>query len=155
MSRLAPQPYTAVATSSPIPPPRLGFNVLLLLPSAANYPSKSILVGSIRSGPLPQVTQVWQGWIISLTSPPCSNVFSSSLAFRLAHRSVLRPAWCETSNYLRPSYSYCSIFDVGVFFIVVTPSRIAQYLYDRARMLSQFRYGWLILFLSIGTCLFS
>lgn len=38
---------------------------------------------------------------------------------------------------------------LGVFFIVVTPSRIAQYLYDRARMLSQFRYGWLILFLSI------
>jgi len=33
--------------------------------------------------------------------------------------------------------------------IVVTPSRIAQYLYDRARMLAQFRFGWLVLALAI------
>ncbi|TFK43629.1 Golgi apparatus membrane protein TVP38 [Crucibulum laeve] len=33
----------------------------------------------------------------------------------------------------------------GVFVIVVTPSRIAQYLYDRARMLAETRFGWLAL----------
>ncbi|KAF9006474.1 Golgi apparatus membrane protein TVP38 [Cyathus striatus] len=33
----------------------------------------------------------------------------------------------------------------GVFVIVVTPSRIAQFLYDHARMLAKTRFGWLAL----------
>ncbi|KAF8165439.1 Golgi apparatus membrane protein TVP38 [Crassisporium funariophilum] len=34
---------------------------------------------------------------------------------------------------------------MGAFIIVVTPSRIAQYLYDKARLLAETRFGWLAL----------
>ncbi|KAG6918923.1 Tlg2-vesicle protein [Tephrocybe rancida] len=33
----------------------------------------------------------------------------------------------------------------GAFVVVVTPARIAQYLYDHARMLAEMRFGWLAL----------
>ncbi|TFK76004.1 Golgi apparatus membrane protein TVP38 [Pluteus cervinus] len=38
---------------------------------------------------------------------------------------------------------------LGVFVIVVSPSLIAQYLYDHARMLAQYQFGWLVLSIAI------
>jgi len=34
---------------------------------------------------------------------------------------------------------------LGVFIFVVTPARIAQYSYDKARILASTRFGWLVL----------
>ena len=34
---------------------------------------------------------------------------------------------------------------VGVFIVVMTPARIAQYSYDKARLLASTRFGWLVL----------
>jgi hypothetical protein len=34
---------------------------------------------------------------------------------------------------------------VGVFIVVVTPARLAQYSYDKARILASTRFGWLVL----------
>lgn len=39
---------------------------------------------------------------------------------------------------------------VGVFIVVVTPARIAQYSYDKARILASTRFGWLVLAGTIG-----
>ena len=38
----------------------------------------------------------------------------------------------------------------ATFIIIVTPSRIAQYLYDRSRMLAETPFGWLALAATIG-----
>lgn len=41
-------------------------------------------------------------------------------------------------------------FQLGVFVIIVTPARIAQYSYDKARLLAATPFGWLVLGLIIG-----
>lgn len=47
--------------------------------------------------------------------------------------------------------SYCLLNSIkGTFIIVVTPSRIAQYLYDHARLLAETRFGWLAMGGAIG-----
>ena len=39
---------------------------------------------------------------------------------------------------------------LGIIAIIITPKRIAQYLYDKAQLVSQLRFGWLILFAVLG-----
>ena len=51
--------------------------------------------------------------------------------------------------------SYSSDFmsiqsQLGIFIIVVTPARIAQYSYDKARLLAATPFGWLAFGLFIG-----
>jgi hypothetical protein len=39
---------------------------------------------------------------------------------------------------------------LGIFIIIVTPARIAQYSYDKARLLAATPFGWLAFGLLIG-----
>lgn len=47
-------------------------------------------------------------------------------------------------------YVYSTILISGVFVIIVTPARVAQYSYDKARLLAVTPFGWLVLGLVIG-----
>ena len=46
-----------------------------------------------------------------------------------------------------PIYSQSS---TGAFIIIMKPSRIAQFLYDKARILAAMQFGWLILIAALG-----
>lgn len=55
-------------------------------------------------------------------------------------------------NLLQPNNSVLFIFksNSGIFIIVVTPARVAQYSYDKARLLAATPFGWLAFGLLIG-----
>ncbi|KAF8639453.1 hypothetical protein AX16_010308 [Volvariella volvacea WC 439] len=86
------------------------------------------------------------------------NLYGKVCALRPQPRSPLtraaaplacRPLLCFSRHGLLLPLDLSLIAPAGVLIIVLTPSRIAQYLYDHATMLAQFRFGWLVLSLAI------
>jgi len=51
---------------------------------------------------------------------------------------------------LTNSYLSIQCQPLGAFIVIVTPARIAQYSYDKARLLAVTPFGWLALALLIG-----
>ncbi|KAG6872753.1 hypothetical protein C0995_006955 [Termitomyces sp. Mi166 len=51
----------------------------------------------------------------------------------------------------RPRYYETTLLKIfsGIFVVIVTPGRIAQYLYDQAQLLAETRFGWLVLATSL------
>lgn len=66
----------------------------------------------------------------------------------MVSRAILHLVWWGTENILLTESP--SEPPLGVFVIVVTPARIAQFLYDKAKLLAAARLGWLGLIATMG-----
>ena len=62
----------------------------------------------------------------------------------LAGCAVLHSGGCVLSSADCDEITQSNI-NTGIFIIVVTPARIAQFVYDQARILASTRFGWLAL----------
>jgi hypothetical protein len=80
-------------------------------------------------------------------SSTASLILSNGLDLHMACHPMLHMLRFVTTLYCLPP---AQKLIQGLFIIVVTPNRIAQYLYDRARMLAETRFGWLALSGAIG-----